>query len=194
MATKMDLKTLFQKSQKGNDSEDIQQFQSLSTEEMGQEVLSSGKHNQKTFQVAYQDKSYVKWCVEHTDYEQSVKGMKKWLVYLRRRLELEVQAKEANESGDHPKTPVSSGRNKAKNELRTHLPDKAVETKIPMDLMSEMSGEWDPVATSKLEILEGELMHVSSRLDQVEGLNHRMNQVEGVLQEILTVMKSNTAA
>ena len=193
MATKMDLKTLYQKSQ-GNESEEIQQFQNLSMEEMEQEVMSFGKYQKKTFPVAYEDKGYVKWCVEHADYDKSGQGMKKWLVYLRRRLEMEVQEKDVNESGGPPKMPASSVRNKAKTASHTHLPDKVVETKIPMDLMSEMSGEWDPVETTKLEILEGELMQVSSRLDQVAGLHHRMNQVEGVLQEILSVMKSKAAA
>jgi hypothetical protein len=91
MATKMDLKTLIQKSQKGNESEEIQQFQSLSMEEMGQEVMSFGKYQKKTFQVVYEDKGYVKWCAQHTHYDKSGQGMKKWLVYLRRRLEVEGQ-------------------------------------------------------------------------------------------------------
>ena len=83
--------SLFQKSQKGNESEEIQQFQSLSMEEMGQEVMSFGKYQKKTFQVVYEDKGYVKWCAQHTHYDKSGQGMKKWLVYLRRRLEVEGQ-------------------------------------------------------------------------------------------------------
>ena len=193
-----DLKTLFQMVESRSSEESLQKAETMDLSELGQKTVNFGKkYLKKTFQTAFQDKSYVKWCIDHVDLDKSTPEMREFMIYLRRMLEKEAASlaqplsKKSEASGKEspPKGQVNSTRNKTKM-VNVNPEDQA---SASVDPLMERKGypkpeseicEWDHVLIdenpAQVEIMEGEMMN----------LQHRMSQVEGMLNEIVCYMRA----
>lgn len=175
-----------------NDEEDLQMFQMKTLDQMGEEVIQFGtKHRGNTFLEAYQDKGYVKWHVDHTIFEKSSIGVKKFVTYMKLKMEQMVKGQG---KGNHPKMPMTSAMPKVSAKARPpSSSQEAMISKTPPGELPEVGSEsdWDPIQeVTKSEILEGEVMNLHSRLDQVEKMGQRITQVEGMLHQIMNFMQN----
>jgi len=174
--------------------ETLKELESMPLEDLKNQVLEVGKYKNQSFKTAYDDESYLEWVVAHCPEDQrSSDGMRKYLIFVRRMLSLEVVEK--FESGDLPKMPMTSKasslttkKDKGKGqELQSKTPyGPAVEIPVPVcEQEEEMESEWSAVVEShRVNHMEGEMVN----------LHHRMSSLEQAMQEMLYYMRSTAAA
>ena len=151
---------------------------------LGNHVLTVGKkYVNQTFEVAYQDPTYLKWVVAHCPEDnRSSQGMQEFLVYVRRRLMEEVVDQAVSSGSESP--PLMS--QTTKNDKGAYKKAEKVPVPAEMDEEEEKLSQWSQVDISRVESIEQEvgLLHQNG----VE-LCQRMSNLEGTIQQMYQFLK-----
>lgn len=164
----------------------LKDLEEMDIKTLGLHVLTVGKkYINQTFEVAYQDPTYLKWVVAHCpEDDRSSQGMQKFLVYVRRRLTEEVIEQAESKGSESP--PLTSQTTKIdKGGYKTAV-------KVPVPAANEMEedeenlSQWSQVDVSRVESIEHEVGLL--RQNGVE-LCQRMSNLEGTIQQIYQFLK-----
>lgn len=108
MAENMDLKTLYLKREEGKKEVESVEYTKMTTEELGEVILTAGKkHQGTTLNQVIRDEGYNKWVASHVKADpKNDKGVGLYAYYLQRRLQEDLLFEEEQEdstiaSGSH---------------------------------------------------------------------------------------------